>query len=154
MLLPPARDISRGRGVITNLFPVEAKYSSRVHAVGRVKWTLQLASLACLHATKLTAQKARAWWRDTAKKVRNKNYCHCVLGASSTGVMALAVCVAVNKLEALSGNAVNISTSTADLTSTQCTYCKKCENLWIWHINVPGIVSNIKEIYMPWGNFI
>ena len=35
-----------------------------------------------------TAQKARAWWRDTAKKVRNRNYCHCVLGASSTGVMA------------------------------------------------------------------
>ena len=35
-----------------------------------------------------TAQKARAWWRDTSKKVRNKSYCQCVLGASSTGVMA------------------------------------------------------------------
>ena len=60
-------------------------YSSRVHAVGRA---LRLASSFSLLTRNKTAQKVRAWWRDTAKKVRNKNYCHCVLGASSTGVMA------------------------------------------------------------------
>ena len=108
-----------------------------MHVVGRSGKMDALASQFSLEFSLLrcnkTAQKARAWWRDTAKKVRNKNYCHCVLGASVDGrhgpVQPLAICVAVNKLDALSGNAVNISASTADLTSTQCTRCKKCENL-------------------------
>ena len=77
-----------------------------------------------------TAQKARAWWRDTAKKVRNKITAIVYSEhhrRASWPVQPFAVCVAVNKLDMLSGNAVNISTSTADLTSTQCTRCKKCE---------------------------
>ena len=76
---------------------------------------------------------------STAKKLRNKNYCHCVLGASSTGVVArtaISRLFVVNKLDALSGNAVHISRDYCWLDLTQCTRCKKCENLWIWHINV------------------
>ena len=115
-----------------NLFPVEAILVK--YACGRSGKMDAPASQFSLEFSLLTrnetAQKARSWWRDTAKQVRNKIYCRCVLGASSTGIMAavqpLAVCVAVNKLDALSGNA---ATSTADLTSTQCTRCKKCENL-------------------------
>ena len=59
--------------LVNRIFPVQGcnnefifrlkPYSSRVHAVGRVKWTLQLASLAsslgCLHATKLPRKLAR-----------------------------------------------------------------------------------------------
>ena len=134
MLLHPCEGYFLCRGVITNLFLVEAILVTCARGQsGKMDAPASLFSLEFSLLTRnKTAQKARARWRDTAKKVRNKNYCQCVLGASSTGVMAvqpLAICVAVNKLDALSGNAVNISTYTADLTSTQCTRCKKCENL-------------------------
>ena len=86
MLLHPCEGYFPCRGVITNLFPVEAILVTC--ACGRSGKMDAPASQFSLLTRNKTAQKARAWWRDTAKKVMNKNYCHCVLGASSTGVMA------------------------------------------------------------------
>ena len=89
MLLHPCEGYFPCRGVITNLFLVEAILVTCARGQsGKMDAPASQFSLEFSLLTRnKTAQKARAW-RDTAKKVRNKNYCHCVLGASSMGVMA------------------------------------------------------------------
>ena len=84
---------------------------------------------------------------------------------ASWPIQPLAVFVVVNKLDALSGNAVNIPTSTADLTSTQCThwYCIKHQmpwgnlkpsgtlRLWLqWEINVCYTFTIITTCSLFW----
>ena len=78
MLLHPCEGYFPCRGVITNLFPVEAILvtCARGQSGEMDAPASQFSFEFSLLTRNKTAQKSRTWWRDTAEKVRNKNYCH------------------------------------------------------------------------------